>query len=892
MTDRSGRAVVPARIPLSGDDWQLKGYLGEDWRWRDAHKPGTRDTSGWISGRVPGTVHHDLWQAGQIADPYVGLNSLLCEWVPARTWLYKKRFTVDEVYRGSGMLLCFEGTDYEASFFLNGEELGHHCSMFTPVSFEVGDRLHYGVENVLAVVLEPAPHEQPQVGRSSLVRTHKTRMNYWWDFCPRLVHVGIWDEVYLRATGPVRLDRVAVSAQLDDELREAAVAIVVPVSSSGEQTVVLTTTISVGEAEIGRQETRYHIPAGGCDVQVSFTLARPELWWPNGYGAQQLYRVSVALDVDAAGRWQRSDERQARFGVRTIELVDNEGAPAGARPYTLAVNGRKIYMKGWNWVPLDVMYGVPRPEKQRRLLSLVQRAHANILRVWGGGLIEQEGFYDLCDELGILVWQEFIQSSSGIDNVPPADAGFLRFMEEEARQIVLRRRNHPSLAIWGGGNELQDEQGRPLDDSHPLLGLLHGTVEALDPGRAWLPTSPTGPCFGNAVENIEADPEGQHDVHGPWIYQGLEKQYTLANMGTSLLHSEFGVEGITNLPALEAVMAPEQRRPVRRDNPLWHHLGAWWVWEERWAAYFGDLDVLPLETVVRAVQFLQAEGLRYVVESNRRRWPRNSGSFPWQFNEPYPMAACTPAVDYFARPKPVYYAVARAYAPLSVTARFARIAWGGEEKFEAAVWRAGCPRSGVACFAEARVVNARGEVATRQTADFGWGLEESDVSGRGAELLTIEVPLADLDSDVFFLDLLLSDEGGQPLARNRYPFSKTENLAPLLALGETQLAVSGEQDRDEWMLVVENVGQVAALGVWLEAVDQAARVAAGSKSALPATVDSVYYDDNYFTLLPGERRTVRVTWADQTSDFGEKPDVFPERRLRISSANSAEIFYG
>ncbi|MDT8307436.1 MAG: glycoside hydrolase family 2 TIM barrel-domain containing protein [Anaerolineae bacterium] len=695
MAERDGQAAAPARIPLSGKDWQLKGYIGEDWRWRDAHKPGTRDTSGWIPGSVPGTVHHDLWQAGQIPDPYRGTNSLLCEWVPARTWLYTKRFTVDEMYRGSRMLLCFEGIDYEAGFYLNGEALGSHRSMFTPVSFEVGDHLQVGAENLLAVVLEPAPLEQPQVGRSSLVRTHKTRMNYWWDFCPRLVHVGIWDEVYLRATGPVRIERVAVSTQLDNELQEANVDIVVPVSSSREETVVLTTTIRDGEEEIGRQETRHQIPAGGSDLHVSFTLARPALWWPNGYGAQKLYDVSAAVDVETAAGRQRSDERQARFGVRTVELVDNEGAPAGARPYTLAVNGRNIYMKGWNWVPLDVMYGVPRPEKRRRLLSLAQRAHVTMLRVWGGGLIEQEGFYDLCDELGILVWQEFIQSSSGIDNMPPADADFLRFMEEEARQIVPRRRNHPSLAIWGGGNELQDGEGRPLDDSHPLLKLLHSVADAADPGRAWLPTSPTGPCFGNAVENIEADPEGQHDVHGPWIYQGLEKQYALANMGTSLLHSEFGVEGITNLAALEAVIAPEQRRPVRRDNPAWHHLGEWWVWEERWVAYFGDLERLELPAVVRAIQFLQAEGLRYVVEANRRRWPRNSGSFPWQFNEPYPMAACTSAVDYFGQPKPVYHAVARAYAPVSVTARFGRIAWGGDERFEATAWGIGDQGSGI-----------------------------------------------------------------------------------------------------------------------------------------------------------------------------------------------------
>lgn len=162
-------------ISLNGKDWLCKGFLGEDWVGRKSHLPASRDIRGWISATVPGSVLADLWQAGEIPDPYFEKNSLLSEWVPERAWIYKKTFIVPEEYQGSQAGLVFRGVDYEARFFLNGEELGQHRCMFIPVRFDVSGQLRYGQENLLAVVISPAPQEQSQVGRTSLVRTQKTR---------------------------------------------------------------------------------------------------------------------------------------------------------------------------------------------------------------------------------------------------------------------------------------------------------------------------------------------------------------------------------------------------------------------------------------------------------------------------------------------------------------------------------------------------------------------------------------------------------------------------------------------------------------------------------------------------------------------------------------------
>jgi beta-mannosidase len=614
------------------------------------------DAPGWLPARVPGSVVDDLVRAGEVPDPYFERNSLLAEWVAERTWVYRTRV--------SGGVIEFQGVDHEATVFVDGDEVAHHVGAFAPFRVDVPSG-----EHLLAVAVHAAPQSEAQVGRTSRVRVHKPRMNYGWDFCPRLVHQGIWRPVV--ADPPPEL---FPTVTLRDD---------------------------VGTVEI--------------DGELALRVESPELWWPNGMGAQRLYRAG---DFDV--------------GFRTLEVDD----------YRVTVNGVEMPIRGWNWVPLDVLYGVPRPEKLRRLLELAARANVNLLRVWGGGLIESHEFYELCDRLGILVWQEFIQSSSGIESVPSDDPDFVATMTSDAREIVPRLRRHPSLAIWCGGNELDG------DDSTPVLASLRDVVRELDPDRVWLPTSPLG----------------EKDVHGPWEHQGLRKHTEHYDTRTSLLHSEFGVEGTTNRAALEAVIAEEHRWPCDRSNPVYEHLGAWWNNSELVQEIFGG-EIRDLETMRRASQWLQYDGLRYAVEATIRR---GAGVIPWQFNEPFPNAWCTCAVDYHGDPKPAYFGVARAYrgAP---SAKFATWAWGGETEARASV-------SG-----RARFVDLDGGVVAESA---------------GGEIVA---PLDDFGHDVFVLDL----EDG----RNRYVMTRTENLAPLLALPPTTIDVG---------TTIRNTGDVAALGIVAE----------------------------------------------------------------------------
>jgi beta-mannosidase len=712
--------------------------------------------------------------------------------------------------------------------------------MYTPAVFEVGDRLLYGQENLVAVVLDPAPFEQPQVGYTSKVRTHKARMNYWWDFCPRMLHQGIWDKVFLDVAGPVRIEELSLRTQLSDDNHQGELEVAVDISSLEARPAWVEASMLLGDESLGVQRIQTGLDKGSSRITCKIPVENPRLWWPNGYGEQPLYQVTVRVGTQENPA-EESDRREARTGFRTVRFLPNPGASPEARPYMLSVNGRRIYIKGWNWVPMDVLYGLERPEKLGRLLGLATAAHINLLRVWGGGLLEKDSFYDLCDELGILVWQEFIQSSSGIDNHPPDEPGFIAWMEAEARKIVPRRRNHTCLAVWCGGNELQGPGSSPLDEStSPMLAMLRRVVEELDPGRAWLPTSPTGPFFGYSRESGQ-DPRSLHDVHGPWHHQGVNSHQELYNQGSSLLHSEFGVEGITNQKTLDGMIPAANQMPVSLDNPYWFHLGAWWVREKVWRSVFGELQ--SAAEAVCALQFLQADGLRYGLEADRRRKYHNSGTLPWQFNEPYPMAACTSAVDYYTRPKPAYYAVAAGYEPVHVSASFPAQAWAGRETFTSQVWVSNSQLEEIeSTVLETAITGAGGEI-------FYTDRQVRYIPGDASTLIQeITWDFSGLDEDLFFLSLRLSSAAGLALTENRYVFTRTENLAPLLRLPSTEIQVEKRAESDRWELALHNKGPQAALFLFLE-----------DERPLRST-GYLWLDHNYFCLLPGESRQVHARW--------------------------------
>ena len=364
-----------SRISLDGKDWKIKEFIGLDWVWRDSVKPDTGDTRWWEPATVPGTVLHDMWKAGKVPDPYFELNSRYCEWVPERTWVYRKEFEVPEGCKGKRIRLCFDGIDYAAEIFLNGESLGRHEGMFIPWKADVGERLLYGKKNLLAVVLEPAPREQPQVGRTSLVRTNKSRMTYWWDFCPRMIHQGIWQSVYLDVTEDACFEDVYLYA--DVQAQEGYALVHLEVRTEGRDGLI--------RGRFGNLDFEGRVADGACRILVR--VDNPRLWGTNGAGEPYEYPVRLEL----YGQNGLSDSRSFCYGLRDIRFVTNEGLPEEGEErgkLTLCLNGKRLYIKGYNWVPADVMYGCVREDRLEHLVGLARRAGVNMFRVWGGGLIQ------------------------------------------------------------------------------------------------------------------------------------------------------------------------------------------------------------------------------------------------------------------------------------------------------------------------------------------------------------------------------------------------------------------------------------------------------------------------------------------------------------------------
>lgn len=602
-----------------------------------------------IPARVPGCVQADLLRAGLISHPYRKMNSLDCEWVENRWWVYETAFPFS---RRPGMryVLSCAGIDYACLIYLNDVLVAQGEGMFLPIRADVTEQLLSETENRLRIVLLDAPKEIG-LGYTSQVRTQKSRFSYKWDFSTRLVHLGIWDEICLEESGPAKITETSVTSDYDG----ASDTGVIRVAARSD-------TPCTWEFSLywGRERLFCRRSASGRTV---FHVRRPHLWEIGTGQIQPLYRVEIcALHQNAV-----SDALSCKTGIRRLRFLPNEGAPADAPPYTVELNHRRRYLKGVNMVPLDQMYGCLNEQDYERFCRSLVRTNVNLVRVWGGGLVEKEAFYRWCDRLGILVWQEFIQSSSGVENVPPTTASFLRLLRRTAAAALKVKRNHTCTAIYCGGNELRQyaDSDRPATTENRNLAMLEQLVKRLDPGRLFLPTSAYGP-----EEYVTAGSADSHwDIHGTWKYEGVTGHYALYNRSRALFHSEFGADGMSSPDAIRWILDdPCAKLQSMDESAVWRFHGEWWDTSQRDAALFGPADTLA-QAVARS-QLIQAEAVRYPVEANRRRAFRNSGSIVWQFNEPWPNISCTSLTEHGGKPKLAYHFLRNSYAPMAVTLQY------------------------------------------------------------------------------------------------------------------------------------------------------------------------------------------------------------------------------
>ena len=633
-----------------------------------------------IKAAVPGSVYKDLLAAGYIEDPYFDMNSMLCEWVSQRWWIYSANMKIPEKLKGRNIFLRFEGIDYKAHISFNKNILTKtpHEGMFLPFEYNITELVDFSGENNVQAVIESAPDEMGQIGYTSKTFTQKSRCNYKWDWCARMIGMGLYGEVKVENYGPCAVRYADITA-FPEKNGEYKINFGLEIEAFDFAHTEAEYALYFKDELVCSKTARFDLNLGENIIYGDLKIKNPKLWNVNGHGGQNLYMLKIKISENGI----ISDEKEYKIGLREISYERCEGANSGSLPYIPVINGKKIYIKGVNISPFELMYGCVTREQLKKMLTMAKEHNINLIRVWGGGVIESFDFYDLCDELGIMVWQEFIQSSSGIDNIPSKRPEFLKLLEKVSKEALKVKRNHTCLTFWSGGNELTDEFGVPSTYEDENIKLLKNLCGELDKTRLMLPTSASGPR-----EFIDVKTKGvSHDVHGHWKYLGATEHYKFYNESDSMLHSEFGCDGMTNYDKIEKFLSKPHRKVFSMaENHVWRHHGEWWDTYERDRAIFGEFDRDDLITFVKLSQVIQADGIRYILDSNRRRKFFNAGSIIWQYNEPYPNISCTALTDYWGDGKLALSYVGQSYRPRNASLKHDSLVYDKGEVFRGEVY--------------------------------------------------------------------------------------------------------------------------------------------------------------------------------------------------------------
>lgn len=663
-------------LDLANLDWELFGWRPFSWMlFRSLETGQTLEAElGPFPARAPGSVQQALRDAGVLPDWNVGTQSRECAWVEHYHWQFHTEIPDTDLPRTSPILLEAMGLDYSGWVYFDGREVGQFKGTFLPHRFDLTPVIEQRAVHTLDILFDTPPPEQGQIGFTSRSRYFKPRFAYGWDWCPRLVPVGVWDRLAIRAGLEATLEVSDLTASLDADNRTGHVELTVGMSTPLESVACLQADLVDGERILASAEA---VPLG---ERTSMVLSCPEVrpWWPNGSpsnpdGRATVYRLVVrALDAGGNPLW-RDEER---VGFKRIEWRPCEGAPPDALPWVCVVNGEATFLQGVNWSPVRLLYPDTRDEEYAQLVEVYREMGCNCFRVNGVGLLEKEVFYELCDAAGILVWQDFPLSSSGVDNWPPEDPQAVADITEIAESIVLRRRRHPSLLLWCGGNELQSGPegektggGKPAPADHPCLAALRRVVERLDPGRRFLPTTAFGPLFYAQRENFG---KGLHHlVHGPWgmsTFSSLEDWCGYWENDDSLFRAEVGMPGAAPSALIRRYAGDLPAWPCL--GPLWKHSCAWWIqWDRLKSECEGLTEPEALERYCELTECEQAEALASAARACKTRFPACGGFLIWHGHDCFPCPINNSLIDFERKPKPVYSALEEVFRRTSAGER-------------------------------------------------------------------------------------------------------------------------------------------------------------------------------------------------------------------------------
>jgi beta-mannosidase len=878
ITPRTGAQHVSLNGP-----WQLG--------WRDVAVNDLAELNGlrtWFSAEVPSTVQWALYRAGKLPHPYQHLNSAQYAWVDEKVWYYRTSFVMPKVEGSSYVFLCFDGIDYFARVWLNGRLLGRHEGMFGGPDIEISKQLRPGAANEVVAEVRAANYGnklgwKPRGPEGTAIKPWVIAGGTGGEmFFP----LGMWQGARIEIVPQGHIERPFLVTKeagekearlsLQCELFVAAQSLEAtlhpwknaqladgsrgwrPPRESGRRFALRVQLVEKGGDRNAFDRTFPLATFGGRNfLKQDFKVAKPKLWWPNGMGAASLYRAKLTLLCEGGA----TDRLEFDCGIRTIQTAATAGPRGGDRwaDWQFVVNGRPLFVKGMNWMPADLLLDLPR-ERYRWLIGAARAAGIQLFRVWGGGLLETEEFYDACNDLGIMVWQDFPIGNRDTPQWPQ------QVWEAQVLHTIFRLRNHPSLALYCGGNEFN-----PYSPGNAAtMGIWERALADFDPTRPFRRTSPDA---GSIHTYPDMDPTWYGKLYRfvPWI----------AETG---MHNVPEPQGIRELVAAAELDQPlggmlTKEFPRRHPELMQHFVEYSPDRVPRMlspASHVADMTAPTLETLAEATQIAAGEFYQIVSEQLQANYPVTAGLIPWVYKRPWPVIAIM-LLDGFGQPTAPYYFLKRSYEPTHILVKLPQLLWAKGEEMSIPVCIAHASPAPLAEMeASVEVLDAafasRWRKALPVSLKAGPSVAALDLGGftipdsfentfffivaelRGADRRLVSRSvywprcLARMRDEAFRKKVRQSP---QPmLALDHGPWLKPQAAAQPTSL---QLTVTGREDlaknRSRIQIRVRNTGHRPACNTRLD-IENAARC--------------FYATDNFFWLAPAEERVLelQVLWRE------------------------------
>lgn len=820
--------------------------IDRDWTFRQAN------TDAWLTAEVPGTVHTDLLNNGKIEDPFYRINELDQQWIDKEDWEYQATFDLTPEFLGKKNIeLNFDGLDTYADVYLNDSLILQADNMFRewripvkPLLKENGNQLRIYFHSPINKGLEllekgkisyPASNDQSELGglgdKKVSVFTRKAPYHYGWDWGPRLVTSGIWRPVYLKTWDDLKIADVFIRQPfVSQEKAQVEAEVSLTVNDPNELKIVVK---DIDTDEI--LTTKVVQPGSGKEmIKLPFEIDHPKLWWANGLGEPHLY----TFKIECFHGNQLVDQKEVRTGLRSIKLIrkpDEKG-----ESFYFELNGVPVFAKGANYIPNDNF--LPRVDRAtyEKVVGDAAKANMNMIRIWGGGIYEYDTFYELCDKKGILIWQDFMFACS----MYPGDSSFLTSVKQEAVDNVIRLRNHPCIALWCGNNEIEAawQHDRPSggwgwkqrfneEEKEKLFStyveifhhILPDVVEKYTDGDDYWPSSPSSGMGPNDHASYQ-----KGDMHYWGVWHGKHRFEEFEDNVARFI-SEYGFQ---SFPEFESVKKYTVQSDWDIESKVMASHQRSGIGNLRIKEYMSWYYPVPesFEEFLYVGQLLQAYSTKTAIETHRRNMPYCMGTLYWQLNDCWPVASWS-STDYYRKWKAMHYEAKRGYEPIIVTAR--------PDNEDYKFYSVSDELEDQPAILKIEVFDFDGNNHVQKS-------KEVVIKGNASTEL-FSVPIKELFSKRSEKNILIKMElidGDTILAKNIYypVFPKDQELKPV----NIQMEIAGPDDHT---LVIQT--------------DKPAR-----QIYLSVAGKNVFFEDNYFDLLPGERKELDFM-SDENIDVEE-----------------------